>query len=372
MNKHSLARLGGIMFVAAATLFGQSPAAAPATLAAKAAAPSKEGGKNLQVFKGLDHEGLDEAMDFISASLGVGCAQCHVKDEKAGWQFEKDDKEDKVTARKMILMTRAINTENFRGKAEVTCATCHGGQLKPASMPSLAVFGAPRPGSPATEKPKDLPALEAILEHYVTAIGGKAAVEAVASRTMKGSVDMGDGRVMQLEIRQKAPDRYLHTLATPRGVMIRGFDGHTGWSSRGGKAGPMEAKQLAEIRKEADLRFPAHIQQRFAKLTVLGRESVDGHEAYTVSAKGSDGSHEILSFDAATGLLARRLTFDTTILGRTSKETTYQDYRSVDGLKVPFKLITRSPRAAQVATFSEIKQGVPMEDAVFKMPASKP
>ena len=372
MHKLPFARLSGILLLASAALLPQTPPAAPAPPATKTAAPSREGGKNLQVFKGLDHEGLDEAMDFISASLGVGCAQCHVKDEKAGWQFEKDDKADKVTARKMILMTRAINTENFKGKSEVSCATCHNGHVEPASMPPLAVLGAPRPGAPSTEKPKDLPAAEAILDHYVTAMGGKAALEAVTSRTFKGSLDMGGGRVMPLEIQQKAPDRYLQSLTTPRGAMIQGFDGHSGWSSRGGKAAPMEAKQLAEIRKDADLRFPAHIKERFDKLTVLNRETVDGREAFTVAAKRADGSREMLSFDAATGLLVRRLAFDTTVLGRTSVETTYQDYRSVEGLMVPFKLITRSSHAAQVTTFSEIKQGVPVDDAVFQMPASKP
>ncbi len=361
MNKLSFARLGGMILLVSASLLGQS---APA-------APSKQGGKNLQVFKGLDREGLDEAMGFISASLGVGCAQCHVKDEKAGWQFEKDDKEDKLTARKMILMTRAINTENFKGHTEVTCATCHGGHAKPASMPPLAVLGAPRPGPASNEKPKDLPALDTILDHYVTAMGGKAALDAVATRTFKGSLDLGGGRVLPLEIHQKAPDRYLQSLTTPRGALVQGFDGRTGWNARGGKVSPMEARELADVRKDADLRFPAHIKERFDKLTVLNRESVDGHEAYVVAAKRTDGSREILSFDAATGLLARRLTFDTTVLGRTSEETTYQDYRSVDGLMVPFKLITRSPHAAQTTTFSEIKQGVPLEDIVFQMPASK-
>ncbi len=372
MNRLPFSRMGGILLLASASLLGQSKPAAPATLATKTATPPKDGGKNLQVFKGLDHEAVDEAMNFISASLGVGCAQCHVKDEKAGWQFEKDDKEDKVTARKMILMTRAINTENFRGKTEITCATCHGGHAKPASMPPLAVLGAPRPGAAPLEKPKDLPMVDAILDHYVTAMGGKAALEAVTTRTFKGSLDFGGGRVMPLEIQQKASDHYLQNLTTPRGAMLQGFDGRTGWSSRGGKPGPMEPKQLAEIRKEADLYFPAHIKERFDKMTVLNRESVDGHEAFTVIAKRMDGSREILSFDAATGLLVRRLAFDTTVLGRTSVETTYQDYRKLDGVMVPYRLITRTPHAAQVTTFTEIKQGVAVDDAVFAMPASKP
>ena len=182
---------------------------------------------------------------------------------------------------------------------------------------------------------------------------------------------MGGGRTMPIEIQQKQPDHYLSTVTTPRGVSTQGFDGKSGWSLRGGKAAPLEAKQLAEILKEADLFFPSHVQDRFAKLTVLGRESVDGHETFTVAAKGADGSREILSFDAVSGLLVRRLAFGHTVLGRTSAETTYSDFRSVDGVQVPFKIVSRAPRSAQVTTFSEIKQGVTVDDAVFKMPVVK-
>ncbi len=386
MTRTFLARLGGILLLASAALLAQTatvgsalPAAkvsktakAPATKKAVVPAPTPAGGKNLQVFKGLDHEGVDEAMDFISSSLGVGCAQCHVKDEKAGWQFEKDDKADKKTARKMLLMSRAINKAHFKGETVVSCATCHNGHAEPSSLPPLAVLGAPRPGAPVPDKTKDLPSLETILDHYIAALGGKAAVDGVTTRTMKGSIDGGGGRTMALDIQQKAPHQFVQTLTTPRGALVQGFDGTAGWVSRAGKAAPMAPKQVADIRREADLAEPAHLQERYAKLTVLGRESVDGHEAFAVAGKRADGSRAILYFDATTGLLTRRLAFDITVLGRTSEETTYQDYRSVEGVMLPFKLITRTPHAAQVTTFSEIKQGVPVDDAVFKMPAAKP
>src|SRR5690348_5072290 len=60
--------------------------------------------KNLQVLKDVPPDQLIPAMQFITASLGVECEFCHVRDA-----FEKDDKQSKQTARRMIQMMFAIN-----------------------------------------------------------------------------------------------------------------------------------------------------------------------------------------------------------------------------------------------------------------------
>src|SRR5438105_1371240 len=90
--------------------------------------PVEQVRKNIQVLKGLPDSQLIPVMNFISSSLGVNCAYCHVR---AGddWQFEKDDKPTKLTARKMMLMQFDINKNNkdILGGG-VTCYTCHRGQ----------------------------------------------------------------------------------------------------------------------------------------------------------------------------------------------------------------------------------------------------
>jgi hypothetical protein len=53
--------------------------------------------KNLQVLKDVPPDQVIPAMQFISASLGVECEFCHVRDA-----FDKDDKQSKQTARRMI------------------------------------------------------------------------------------------------------------------------------------------------------------------------------------------------------------------------------------------------------------------------------
>jgi hypothetical protein len=347
------------------------PTPKPSPRAAKAEA--KEPGKNLKVFKGqgLNDETLDDAMDFMSVSLGVACYHCHVRDEaKQAWVFDKDDKPAKAMARTMILMTRAINKSHFKGETTVTCATCHNGRVKPEGMPPLPVPGAPRPAPPAAVDPKtkDLPELDALLAKWTAGAGGAEALQKIAGRLSKGTVDQGGGRIMQLEIAQK-PGMRAATQTTPRGVMKQGFDGTAGWVQRSGKTTPMDPKQLPQARIDADLALPLHLKDYYPMLAVMGREQVDGHEAFAVAAKTKDESRLVLYFDAATGLLVRRLAFSLTPLGRLSAETTWSDFRAVDGVQVPFKSVSRNAHGASVTTFSEIKAG-PVDDAVFKAPAN--
>ncbi|MEK6289001.1 MAG: c-type cytochrome [Acidobacteriota bacterium] len=83
--------------------------------------------KNIQLLKGLPSERLMKVMFAFKSSLGVDCTYCHIKD-----QFEKDDKPQKQTARKMIQLVRDTNAK-LGSTARVTCFTCHRGQTRPAS-----------------------------------------------------------------------------------------------------------------------------------------------------------------------------------------------------------------------------------------------
>jgi hypothetical protein len=90
--------------------------------------PAEEVYKNIQVLKGMPGSDLMSVMQSFTRSLGVRCDFCHVQGA-----FDKDDKPEKQTARKMILMAHHINADNFNGRMRVTCWTCHRGSTEPES-----------------------------------------------------------------------------------------------------------------------------------------------------------------------------------------------------------------------------------------------
>ena len=83
--------------------------------------------KNIQVLRELPAEQLKPVMRVYQQSLGVGCDFCHMRNSASD-----DSKPQKRTARQMILMTNAINEQNFRGEQKISCYTCHRGTAHPA------------------------------------------------------------------------------------------------------------------------------------------------------------------------------------------------------------------------------------------------
>src|SRR5580698_5616800 len=93
--------------------------------------------KNIKVLKGVPADQVFPAMQFITISLGVECEFCHVQGAGGRLEFDKDDKKNKQTARKMMAMMFAINKENFDGHREVTCYSCHRGSPDPMGTPPI-------------------------------------------------------------------------------------------------------------------------------------------------------------------------------------------------------------------------------------------
>jgi hypothetical protein len=167
--------------------------------------PSKEPGfENLKVLpKDISKKDLDSVMHFFTASLGVKCNFCHVRNEaEKKMDFASDDKMEKQIARKMMLMSININRNYFKMEPHhdmdhnhdmnkdmdhdhdmnkdmmdhdmdtsanmepakfmlrtVTCYTCHRGSEHPEKKPPMMPEGPmpPPPPPPPPPAPPSLP-----------------------------------------------------------------------------------------------------------------------------------------------------------------------------------------------------------------------
>lgn len=319
--------------------------------------------KNIQVFKGMPASELDAAMAFISGSLGVRCNYCHVN------PFDKDDKPQKLAARRMIQMVFDLNKGSFNGQAAVSCYTCHRGQPLPISVPAVGQNLWQQPNQAAKEV-SPLPTIEQILEQYVQAVGGREAVEKVTSRVLKGSRVGADGVLVPEEVYSKAPNKLLVITSYPKQVFRTGFNGTQGWAQSNEMARDLPAEMLAQIRREAKFYKETRLKELYSKLSVAGRALVGEREAYVVEATPADGgSPEKLYFDVQTGLLVRKYSEAKTVLGQFPTQTDYEDYREVDGVKLPFTIRWSIPGRSWGRKITEVKQNVPVDDAQFNSPA---
>ncbi len=332
--------------------------------------------KNIQVLKGVPADQIFPTMTFIAASLGVECEFCHVSGE-----FEKDDKKPKQTARKMMEMTVAINADDFDRHREVTCYTCHRGNSKPAAIPPVATEEA-MASMAAPRKPEDvkktkssaspLPTAEQLLDKYVRAAGGAAAIEKVTSRVMKGTIDVGEKSLL-IDIYCEDPEKRISFTHMPEGDNITAFNGHEGWLGVPGRPlREMHGSDLDGAAIDADLHLATHFKQMFTEAKVVGTEKIGGHDTYELVGQ-RDGRPPIrLYFDEQSGLLVRLVRFGETALGWLPTQIDYADYRDADGVKIPYRWTLARTSGRFTIQIAEVKENVPVDEGKFVKPAPEP
>ncbi len=78
-------------------------------------------------------------------------------------------------------------------------------------------------------------------------------------------------------------------------------------------------------------------------------------------------------FDVQSGLLLRRVVLTETKLGPDPEQTDFEDYRDVDGVKLPFTVRVSyldDNHFGTTRNFTEVKHNVAVDDATFSMPAA--
>jgi photosynthetic reaction center cytochrome c subunit len=347
-------------------------AAAPAEGSAPQTAEQKF--KNIQVLKDIPSDDLVPAMRFISDSLGVDCEYCHVRNA-----FDKDDIEKKKIARNMITMMMAINKDNFKGRQEVTCNSCHHGAAEPAAIPEVADANfrpAPRgpggPGMNAEAKPPVLPPPDQTIEKYVQAVGGADAFQKITSRVEKGTLSGFGPEGVPVDVYAKAPDMRAAVTHTPRGDSVTAFDGRVGWLTGFGRPRQMNGGDLEVMKLDADFYFPIRLKQIFAQFRPRPSEKIDGKEANLIFGLRHGQPPVRLYFDKESGLLIRMVTYVQTPLGRIPAQTDYTDYRDADGVKIPFRWTVSRPGGRFTIQVNDVQQNVTVDDSKFAMPPAPP
>ncbi|MFL6275724.1 MAG: serine/threonine protein kinase [Blastocatellia bacterium] len=210
--------------------------------------------------------------------------------------------------------------------------------------------------------------VDKILTNYVNALGGEAAIKAVSSRVATGTFEVPSAGVSgTAEFYWKAPNKYLFVASVPGLVATRrGFNGSTGWETdNDGNVKQITGTELASMKRDADFYRELNLRTGYSSMTLSGKEKVEGKDAFVIDAKGEDSTDQKLYFDMQSGLLLRT---DET---RQSKTTTtyYTDYRTLDGIKLPFTYRQQDGETNVVIRIKEMRHNVTVNDSVFNPPS---
>jgi outer membrane lipoprotein-sorting protein len=215
------------------------------------------------------------------------------------------------------------------------------------------------------------PTADQILDTYVAAIGGRAAIEKITSATAKGTIEIeGLGISGTVQVWQKAPNKgATRTEMTGIGLQRDGFDGTAAWAEdpQNGLRDRTGA-ELADVRRSSMFPRELKLKTMYPTMTVTGRERVGARAAYVIEATPADGPPTRMFFDVESGLLLRQMITRQTLQGPIEVDVVLDDYRDVDGVKRPFRVRQITASFTAVIQFTEVVFNLAIDEEVFRKP----
>jgi photosynthetic reaction center cytochrome c subunit len=276
----------------------------------------------------------------------------------------------------MMQMMFAINKNSFEGEREVTCNTCHRGSPHPQAIP--AIMAEAKPESMAEHEhehehemnPASLPSGLPLLEKYIQALGGAAALQKVNTRVETGNALMPEGPAMPITIYTKAPDQRVSVMKTPRGESVTAYNGQAGWLTFPGRpARQMDAEDQLAARLDAEAFYPRQMETQFTALKLQEKPEKIGDQETDVALGITKGEPPVkLYFAKSSGLLVRMVHYTNTALGLLPTQVDFADYREVDGVRTPYRWTIARPGGSFTIQLDKVEQNVPIDEARFVEP----
>ncbi len=257
-----------------------------------------------------------------------------------------------------------------------SCLTAATQQLDPTPVQQPTIGPTTQPTTEPLRLPFVVQTLADVLAAARAAEGTDAAVAAVHNRLESGASEALMQGGYGIFSRLTTAEGLQYTVVTGQGNYSRVFvvDGKQSWESLPGKVKEVPAAELDLALRRTAL-FPIRdIDRFFAKVELVGTETEDKKEAFVLrlTSKFDPDETETWFIDRESGLLIRRdyMTFGR--FGRIPATTRLGDYRDVDGVKVPFLLITNTDGFLQQFKVAEVKQNTEVDASLFRKPEPQP
>ncbi len=246
-----------------------------------------------------------------------------------------------------------------------------------AMVLAIAAVGLPAGWSRAAE-----PSADEIVARCVEARGGLEAWRKVDTMIWTGHVESSRSPVPSMEFRleQKRPNKTRMEIVALNDKTLRVFDGARGWKVRIAAGRPdvqpytIQELRFAQAGHGIDGPLIDHAANGIA-VTEEGVDEVAGRKAYHLKVHPAKGGDEDVWVDAGTWMEVR---YDRPAQGPSGEprkvSVTYGDFRTVDGIVIPFLIETGAGAGATPdrLRIQSVVLNTPLDDAEFRSPAKAP
>jgi len=179
-----------------------------------------------------------------------------------------------------------------------------------------------------------------IVDQYVKAAGGGKALAKIQTLTLEGTFTGDDGKSGTYTLDTKLPNRYYSELLVGEKNVIEAYNGKSAWhQTAAGELGTLvgpEGMQLEAASQYYNSRL-LNLKKNKITLALAGHAQVGGKDTLQLEVTTATGVKRQVFFDAQSHLIAK----ETAAVGGIEEEILYDDYRPVDGVKLPYKIQLR-------------------------------
>ena len=217
-----------------------------------------------------------------------------------------------------------------------------------------------------------LPKAEQILDKYVEAIGGLAALEKINNRVSTGTMNIAAAGIqLSLTVYQARPNKAYSVIeSSVTGKIETGTDGAAVWQISA-TTGPqlMEGKEKAFQLHMNIFDRMAYWRKAYKQVETAGIEDVAGKPCYKIVVTPPDLTPQTLYIDKETNLPVKLSLTTESQAGTIPVETMLSDYRPVDGVLLAHKSVIKTIGPERVATIEKYEHNVNLPADRFAPPA---
>ncbi len=153
---------------------------------------------------------------------------------------------------------------------------------------------------------KPVPTAQQVMDHYVTALGGRDHILQHKSMTVHGKFELPEKGLSLDRTAYYKDGKMLYEITLPNSSRYQeGFDGTVAWQLHPQSGAAIsEGKEVKSKQRDADMYYPTRVLDYFSSMDVVGVSDFEGHNCYHLKGTNKWGIVNEQFYDTSTGLLA--------------------------------------------------------------------
>lgn len=205
---------------------------------------------------------------------------------------------------------------------------------------------------------------DAVIGKAISAQGSDAAMAAVKDLSMKGTAAVM-GNKLDFSLQYVLPSSYMQNISMGPNSLGKQIVNNGKYTVlQQGMEQPVKEDDKEEMEEDAALFREAYLKRAGYKFAIKGIETIDGKDAYNIEISSPKGRVMNYFYDLVTGLRVKETKTSDGPQGKTTIQVFYNEYKDVDGVKVPVKMLLDVGVYKMEIDISDVKvnQGLKAED----------